>query len=222
MKDKAVVLLSGGLDSSTVLFIAKKKYKCHCLIFDYGQRHRREIESAKKVAKFTGCDYKIMRISFFWKGSSLLDKTKKIPYNIVGTIGNVGNIGKDIPSTYVPARNTVFLSYAASFAEAIGAKKIFIGANAVDFSGYPDCRPQYYKIFNKLLEVGTKNRNIKIETPIIHKTKEEIVKLGIKFGVPFNLTWTCYSGGKKPCGKCDSCVLRAKGFSKAKVKDPLL
>src|SRR3989339_1414373 len=134
-RGKAVVLLSGGLDSSTVLYVAKKKYKCSCLIFDYGQRHNRELKSAKKISDFTGCNYKVIKIIFPWKGSSLIDKNKKIPYN--------KKIGKEIPSTYVPGRNTIFLSYALSFAETIDAKKIFIGANAVDFSGYPDCRPQY-------------------------------------------------------------------------------
>ncbi len=215
MKNNAVVLLSGGLDSSTVLYIAKKKsQRCSCLIFDYGQRHSRELKSAKKIASFTDCDYKVIKIIFPWKGSSLIDKNKKIPYNkkIIG----------EIPSTYVPGRNTIFLSYALSFAETIGAKKIFIGANAVDFSGYPDCRPQYYKNFNKLLAVGTKNGDIKIETPLLYKTKKEIVELAVRLGVPLELTWSCYSGGKKPCGKCDSCILRAKGFALAGRKDPII
>jgi len=213
-RGKAVVLLSGGMDSSTVLYIAKKKYqRCICLIFDYGQRHNRELESAKKIARFAGCNYKIVKIIFPWKGSSLIDKTEKIPYN--------KKIGREIPSTYVPGRNTIFLSYALSFAETIGAKKIFIGANAVDFSGYPDCRPQYYKNFNKLLSVGTKNGDIKIETPLLYKTKKEIVKLAVKLGVPLDMTWSCYTGGKKPCGKCDACILRAKGFKEANKKDPL-
>lgn len=217
MKSKAVVLLSGGLDSSTVLFIAKKKYKCHCLLFDYGQKHRRELASAGKIAKAAGCGYRVVKISLAWKGSSLLDENKKIP-----AVAADAKIGKGIPSTYVPGRNTIFLSYAVSLAETIGAKKIFIGANAVDFSGYPDCRPQYFGIFNKLLSVGTKNKNIRIETPIINKTKKEIVELGIKHRVPFRLTWTCYRGGKIPCGKCDACILRAKGFKEAGLKDPLV
>ena len=217
MKNKAVVLLSGGLDSSTVLFVAKKKYKCHCLIFNYGQKHRREITSARKIADVAGCDYRVVKIFFPWKGSSLIDKSKKIPSAAADV-----KIGKNIPSTYVPGRNTIFLSYAVSLAETIGAKRIFIGANAVDFSGYPDCRPQDYKSLNKLLAVGTKNKNIKIETPIIDKTKKEIVRLGIKHKVPFELTWTCYRGGKIPCGKCDACILRAKGFEETELKDPLL
>ncbi|MDD5686687.1 MAG: 7-cyano-7-deazaguanine synthase QueC [Elusimicrobia bacterium] len=215
-RDKAIVLLSGGLDSSVVLFTNKEKYECHCLGYDYGQRHNREIKSAEKIAAIAGCDYKIVRISFPWKGSPLIDKSKKIPYN------DSSGIGKSIPSTYVPGRNTVFLSYALSFAETIGAKKILIGVNAVDYSGYPDCRPEYYKYFNKMLSVGTRDRNIKIETPIIYKTKKDIVKLGLKYAVPLELTWSCYSGEKKPCGKCDACVLRAKGFSEANMEDPLL
>lgn len=215
MKNKAVVLLSGGLDSSTVLYIAKKKYrKCSCLIFDYGQRHSRELKSAERIAACAGCNYKTVKIFFPWKGSPLIDKNKKIPYNT--------KIGGEIPSTYVPGRNTVFLSYALSFAETINAEKIFIGVNAVDFSGYPDCRPQYYKNFNKLLAVGTKNGNIKIETPLLYKTKKGIVELAVKLGVPLELTWSCYSGGKKPCGKCDSCILRAKGFALAGRKDPII
>ncbi|MEW6556454.1 MAG: 7-cyano-7-deazaguanine synthase QueC [Elusimicrobiota bacterium] len=221
MKPKAVVLLSGGLDSATALFIAKKKYTTYCLIFDYGQRHKKEIESAQKIASITGCKYQIVKIAFPWKGSSLIDKTKKIPYNKI--------IGDSIPSTYVPGRNTIFLSYALSYAETIGAIKIFIGANAVDFSGYPDCRPQYYKSFNRILYNGTKTKGetkggtkIKIETPLLYKTKKEIVELGFKYKVPFELTWSCYSGKKYPCGKCDACILRANGFAKANRKDPIL
>jgi len=216
-KDKAVVLLSGGLDSSTVLFMAKQKYDCTCLVFQYGQRHTREIESAKKIAKRAGCGYKLIKINLPWKGSSLTDTKSRIPSNRPCDIGKHG-----VPSTYVPGRNTIFLSYAVSFAEAEGAKKIFIGANAVDFSGYPDCRPEYYRNFNRLLKAGTRNKNIKIVTPLIFKTKSDIVNLGLKHNVPFNLTWSCYKGGKIPCGVCDSCILRAKGFEGAKRKDPLV
>jgi 7-cyano-7-deazaguanine synthase len=216
-KEKAVVLLSGGLDSSTVLYMALPKYECTCLIFRYGQRHEREICSAKKIAKSAGCDYKVVNVSFPWKGSSLTDTSEKIPVHKPDEIGV-----NDIPSTYVPGRNTVFLSYALSLAEVIGAKKIFIGANAVDFSGYPDCRPEYYRSFNRLLRVGTKAGDIQIVTPLISMTKEDIVKTGIKYRVPFQFTWSCYTGGKSPCGKCDSCVLRARGFSNAGYIDPAL
>ena len=121
-------------------------------------------------------------------------------------------IGKSIPSTYVPGRNTVFLSFAISYAESIGADAIFIGANAVDFSGYPDCRPEYYKAFRKLIQKGTKAKTIKIMTPLIKMTKSQIIRLGLKLGAPLFLTWSCYKGGKKPCGVCDSCRLREKGF----------
>jgi len=216
-KDKAVVLLSGGLDSSTVLFMAKEKYDCTCLIFLYGQKHTREIESAKQIARHAGCKYKLISINLPWKGSSLTDKKTKIPSNKPAEIGKHG-----VPSTYVPGRNTIFISYAVSLAEAEGAKKIFIGANAVDFSGYPDCRPEYYENFNRLLKAGTRNKNIKIVTPLISKTKSDIVKLGIKYAVPFGLTWSCYRGKNAPCGVCDSCVLRAKGFEEAKKNDPLI
>ncbi|MFH1540677.1 MAG: 7-cyano-7-deazaguanine synthase QueC [Elusimicrobiota bacterium] len=221
MKNSVVVLLSGGLDSSTVLYIEKEKYKCNCLIFDYGQRHSRELKSAQKIAISAGCNYKTIKIFLPWGGSSLIDKSKKIPHNKIKNIENP----QQIPSTYVPARNTIFLSYALSFAETIGAKKIFIGANAVDFSGYPDCRPQYYKNFNKLISVAisaVKNGGIKIEVPLLYKTKKEIVKLAVKLKVPLGLTWSCYAGGKKPCGKCDSCILRAKGFAQADKKDPTI
>lgn len=216
MKDKAIVLLSGGLDSSTVLFIAKKLHKCHCLIFDYGQKHIRELNSAVKIAKLAGCDYKIIKMCFPWKGSSLTDDGLNIPYH------PRKKIGKSVPDTYVPGRNTIFISYAVSFAEAIGAKKIYIGANAVDFSGYPDCRPQYYAAFNNLLKFGTKRGDIKIEIPLIKKTKKEIVNLAFKYSVPLKYTWSCYRGGDVPCGHCDSCVLRQEGFSAAGKKDPLL
>lgn len=216
-KDKAVVLLSGGLDSSTVLFMARRKYDCTCLIFQYGQRHTREIESAKNIALKAGCAWHLIKIRFPWGGSSLTDKKSKIPSNKLPDIGKHG-----VPSTYVPGRNTVFISYAVSFAEAAGAKKIFIGANALDYSGYPDCRPEYYRDFNRLLKSGTRNKDIRIVTPLISKTKTDIVNLGVKYRVPFELTWSCYKGGKNPCGKCDSCVLRAKGFEGAGRKDPLV
>lgn len=214
---KAIVLLSGGLDSATTLFYAKKKgYKVYCLIFDYGQRHKREISSAVKIAKKAGCKYEVIRIKFPWKGSSLLDRKIKLPKSL----------SKAIPSTYVPARNTIFLSFALSYAEAVGAADIFIGANALDFSGYPDCRPKYYKVFNRLSRVATKsgveNKAIKIHTPLIDKTKKEIVLLAKRLKVPLELTWSCYRGGTKPCGVCDSCRLRQRGFRRAGVKDPLV
>jgi 7-cyano-7-deazaguanine synthase len=217
---KAVVLLSGGLDSATVLFYVRSKgYDAHCLIFTYGQRHSRETKQAIAIASSSGSTYDVLNITLPWKGSSLLDKKAVIPHNAIID-------PKEIPSTYVPGRNTVFLSFALSCAEAIGARKIFIGANAVDYSGYPDCRPEYFAVFSKMAGLGTKagikGRPIKIEAPLLHKSKADIVKLGLKLGVPFEMTWSCYKGGKRPCGKCDSCILRSKGFNQAGIKDPSL
>ncbi|MCD6413148.1 MAG: 7-cyano-7-deazaguanine synthase QueC [Elusimicrobia bacterium] len=213
-KKKAVVLLSGGLDSSTTLYLAKSRgWDVHCLIFSYGQRHSREVKSAVSIAKKTRSSYSLVNINLPWCGSSLIDKSKKIP---------PGKIGRErIPSTYVPGRNTIFLSYAFSFCEAKKIPAIFIGANAVDFSGYPDCRPCYYRAFNRLLEHASV-AGVKIVTPLIRKSKRDIVLLGHKLGVPFEMTWSCYRGGDKPCGDCDSCRLRAKGFEDAGLADPLV
>ncbi len=163
------------------------------------------------MAKLTKVPYQILKIKFPWKGSSLLDKKMPIPKSRfpVSPFTRLSNI----PSTYVPARNTIFLSFALSFAEAIGAQAIFIGANALDYSGYPDCRPDYYAAYQKVIEKGTKAKKIKIVTPLIDLTKAEIIKLGRKLGAPLEMTWSCYQGGSKPCGVCDSCRLRAKGFS---------
>jgi 7-cyano-7-deazaguanine synthase len=215
---KAVVLLSGGLDSAVTLYLAKRNgYRCFCLSFCYGQRHSREVDQAKKIAKRAGADWQKIKFDLPWKGSSLLDFRKGLPKGVANR--------KEIPSTYVPARNTIFLSLALSFAEAIGAQAIFIGANAVDFSGYPDCRPQFYRAFGKVISTGTKaglgKRSPKIKVPLIRKSKAQIIKTGLRLGVPFEITWSCYRGGKKPCGTCDSCVLREKGFKEAGVNDPL-
>lgn len=210
---KAVVLFSGGLDSTTTLYIARRQgYKIFCLIFDYCQRHRKEIYSAIKIAKITGSQYKIVKFRLPWGGSILLDRRLKIQ----------AGISKGIPSTYVPARNTIFLSFGISYAEAIGAEKIFIGANSIDFSGYPDCRPRYFMAFEKLIAEGTKVGKIKIEVPLLKMSKAEIIKIGTSLGVPYELSWSCYMGGKKPCGKCDSCIFRKKGFKEAGLPDPLL
>ncbi len=218
---KAIVLLSGGLDSATVLYMAlNKNYDCRCLIFDYGQRHKKEVRRAVKIAKAVDCDYKIIKLPFFWGGSSLLDKKAPLRRR------SVKEIGKDIPSTYVPSRNTVFLSVAASAAEAAGAGAIFMGANALDYSGYPDCRPEYFRAFEVLLKKGTKagaeGRRVRIITPLIGKTKAEIIKIGGRLKVPYHLTWSCYAGEKMPCMKCDACLLRQKGFQEAGVKDTLI
>jgi len=213
---KAIVLLSGGLDSATTLYIAKSEgYQCQGLVFDYGQRHKREIEAAKKISSLAKCPIKIIKIALPWKGSALLDNKIKLP-------GSRVKVSSNIPVTYVPGRNIIFLSFALSFAEAISASAIFIGANALDYSGYPDCRPEFFAAFRKIVSTGTKagveNKSIEIKTPLINKTKAEIIKLGRKLGVPFESTWSCYKGGKKPCGKCDSCYFREKGFREAGIK----
>lgn len=218
---RCVVLLSGGLDSATALYFARKKrFLPFCLIFDYGQRHSREIASAGKIARAAGCPYRIVKISLPWLGSSLLDKKIKIP-EVTKSPAT-----KAIPSTYVPGRNIIFLSFALSFAEAIKAKAIFIGANAVDYSGYPDCRPEFYRAFEKVISRGTKagveKIKIKIQTPLINLTKAQIIELGTILKVPYELTWSCYQGKRCPCGKCDSCFYRAKGFREAGLKDPAL
>lgn len=214
MKNKpAVVLLSGGLDSATVLYLAKAKgYTCHCLIFDYGQLHRKEINCAANIAKASGSAYRILKIDFPWKGSALLDRKIKVPDKII----------KGIPPTYVPARNIIFLSFALSFAETIKAKAIFIGAHAQDYSGYPDCRPEFFKAFARMAKAGTYGGiRIKILAPLLNKKKAQIISLGQRLGVPFNLSWSCYRGAKLPCGVCDSCHYRAKGFQEAGLVDPL-
>ncbi|MDO8603272.1 MAG: 7-cyano-7-deazaguanine synthase QueC [Candidatus Omnitrophota bacterium] len=207
MIKKAVVLLSGGMDSAVTLFISRKEgYKPYCLTFDYGQRHKKEILFAKKIAQAAKSSCTVLKICLPWKKSALLDKNIKVPEN------RKLSSKENIPPTYVPARNTIFLSFALSYAEAIGAKTVFIGANAIDFSGYPDCRPEYYKVFNELFKKATKLKGIKIVAPLLYKTKEDIVKLGKQLGVDFKRTWSCYKGGEKPCGVCDACRLRSKGF----------
>jgi 7-cyano-7-deazaguanine synthase len=220
MNKKAVILLSGGLDSSTTLYYALSQgYDCYCLIFDYGQKHKKEIIQAKAVARKAGCSCVCVKISLPWKGSALLDKKISIPRN--RSLKTQG-----IPITYVPGRNIIFLSFAASFAEAIGAKTIFIGANAVDYSGYPDCRPEFIRSYQAMLEHGLKTsvegKSIVVKTPLIHLSKARIVQLAVKLKVPLQLTWSCYNGATKPCGVCDSCRLRAQGFAQAKIKDRAL
>lgn len=221
---RAIVLLSGGLDSAAALYLARAKgFRCTCLIFDYGQRHRKEIASAKKIAARAGCAAEVIKIKLPRQGSSLLERKIRIRkgVSISGVQGS-----KKIPNTYVPARNLIFLSFAISYAEATGAGTIFIGAHAQDYSGYPDCRPEFYRSLRKLISVGTKSgvekQGIEIKVPLLNKDKAGIIRLAIRLGVPLELTWSCYRGLRHPCGNCDSCYYRGKGFREAGVRDPLL
>lgn len=219
---KAVVLLSGGLDSSTTLAIADQhNEKVHALTFKYGQKNDKEINSAEKLADhFSVEEHKVLNIQVDKIGrSSLLESGDDIPDH------EKDEIGDEIPSTYVPARNIIFLSYALSYAESIEADHIYIGATSRDYSGYPDCRPEFFDAFQKVIEEGTKrgveNKSIQIKHPIINMSKAEIVKKGDELNVPFHMTWSCYKGDKKACGKCDSCKLRLKGFEEADLEDPI-
>jgi 7-cyano-7-deazaguanine synthase len=219
---KAIVLLSGGLDSATVLYWALKNgWQPQALIFEYGQRHSREVHSARALCRKSGVPFKMAGIKLPWGGSSLLDKKSPLP-----RIKDARRIGKEIPSTYVPGRNTLFLSYGLSFAEAAGARAVMIGANALDYSGYPDCRPDFIAAMSRVFKLGTKagrqGKPVKIIAPLLKLSKARIIKLGSKLGVPYELTWSCYRGGKKPCGVCDSCRLRTRGFKEAGKKDPAL
>ncbi|HQO37521.1 MAG TPA: 7-cyano-7-deazaguanine synthase QueC [Candidatus Omnitrophota bacterium] len=218
----AVVLLSGGLDSAVTLYYAMRKgFSCTCLSFDYGQRHRREMQSAARIARYARCKHYVIQVRFPWKGSSLLDASARLPERRAGARTGAAAI----PNTYVPGRNIIFLSFAVSCAEAINARAVFIGANAVDYSGYPDCRPAFYKAFRNAVSRGTRcgveQHPVKIATPLIDMTKAGIVELGTRLKVPFGLTWSCYRGGQAPCGKCDSCFYRRKGFQEAGMIDPL-
>lgn len=224
MQKKAIVLLSGGLDSTTVLAIAKNLgYETYALSFSYGQRHEIELECAKNVAQTFGAkEHKIANIDLRMFGGSALTDEIEVPKD--------QEITQDkIPVTYVPARNTIFLSYALAYAETIGAFDIFIGVNAIDYSGYPDCRPDFINTFEKLADLATAagvedKGKFKIHTPLIELTKSQIIEEGIKNGVDYSITHSCYDpiiDGDKiiACGKCDSCQLRLEGFEKAGLKD---
>lgn len=211
-KKRAVVLLSGGIDSATTLYWAKAKgYKIYTLIFSYGQKHSREVKRAVKIAEEAEVPFTVLKIHLPWGGSSLIEKNKRVPERKPAK-------GK-VPSTYVPGRNTIFISYAFSFCEAETASFIFIGANALDFSGYPDCRPEYITAFNSLLKKASL-RGVKLKAPLLHMTKKEIVLLAFRLKVPVGLTWSCYRGGRRPCGLCSSCRIRTRGFREAGIKDP--
>ena len=220
---EAIVLLSGGLDSSTVLAMAVgDRYEVVALTFDYGQKHMRELNSARKIVKhFKVKEHIIIPLDLGrLLKSSLTNGSMAIPK---GRCKDA--IGKGVPSTYVPSRNIIFLSIASSIAESRGAEAVFIAANSVDFGGYPDCTPEFIAAFQKTLDVGTKagmeGRPIKVLAPILQMSKAEIVKEAVRRQVPLELTWSCYEGGVKACGRCDSCQLRLQGFADAGIEDPL-
>jgi len=221
-KTKAVVLLSGGLDSTTVLAIAQSRgFTCNCLSFHYGQRQSIELERARAIARQAGvARHLVLRVDLDAIGGSALTADIEVPKD-----RPVGEMEKDIPVTYVPGRNIIFLAHALSWAEVLGASDIFLGINAVDYSGYPDCRPEYLQAFADAVMKGTRagqdGKKIEIKAPLIRLSKKDIVLLGERLGVPFEQTWSCYEGGDAPCGFCDACLLRAKGFSEAGVPEPV-
>lgn len=218
---KAVVLLSGGLDSTTALYLAKKEgFEVYAISFDYGQKHDKELECAKTIAEEAGvADYIVVKTNMnTWCGSALTDSSIEVPE------GNIDS--KEIPVTYVPARNMIFLSFAASYAEVVGAQDIFIGVSEVDYSGYVDCRQEFLDSMEKTINLGTvcgaeQGKKIKIRAPFINMTKAEEVKLGMELGVDYGKTWSCYNGGEEACGTCDSCKLRLAAFENAGHKDPI-
>lgn len=263
---KAVVLLSGGIDSSTTLAVTKSEgYELYALSFDYGQRHKRELESARMVAQSIGVKkHLVIKFDLREIGGSALTSKIEVPkrvrsselgvqsYNQTHNSKLITHNSETIPITYVPARNTIFLSFALSWAEVLEAPEIFIGANAVDYSGYPDCRPEYLKAFEEMATLATKisvegKIRFRINAPLLNLTKAEIIKKGMELGLDYSLTWSCYdpqpaiagvrsqkseeeknselrtlNSKLMPCGRCDSCLFRAKGFKEAGVKDPLL
>jgi 7-cyano-7-deazaguanine synthase len=224
MKKKAVVLLSGGLDSSTVLpYAISQDYEVHALSFDYGQKHKFELDAANRIAKANSVQkHTLMTIDLRSFGGSALTADIEVPKDQSGAVQST-----EIPITYVPARNTIFLSFALALAEVSGAFDIFIGVNSLDYSGYPDCRPEFIEAFEKLANLATKagveGGAYKIHTPLLKLTKAEIVKLGVSLGVDYSMTHTCYDPYENgdPCGCCDACNLRQNGFRQAGLVDPL-
>lgn len=222
---KAIVILSGGLDSTTCMGIAKAQgYELYPLTFDYGQRHKSEIKNARQVAEFYGVAqrHKIVSLGFLkeFGGSALTDESIEVP-----PAGESGPVDSDIPVTYVPGRNLLFLSIATSYAEVTGAEAIYIGVNALDYSGYPDCRPEFIRKVEEVMalatRVGVEGGPMRIETPLIHWSKADIIREGTRLGVPYQLTTSCYNGQDAACGECDSCRLRLKGFAEAGLTDPI-
>jgi len=219
----AVCLLSGGLDSATAAAIARSRgFEVYALSFDYGQRHRRELDAARAVARSLGAARHVV-LGFdlrLWGGSALTSGIE-LPSG-----RSPEEMSREIPVTYVPARNIIFLSFALAWAETLDARHIFIGANQLDYSGYPDCREEFLRAFERMAAVGTKagveGRPVRIEAPLVHMSKADIIREGARLGVDFGLTWSCYGGGERPCGECDSCILREKGFREAGQSDPLL
>ncbi len=214
---KAVVLLSGGLDSATVLAITSQAFECHAISFNYAQRSLSEINAARQLAKRYAINHQIIKIDEgVMVGSALTDMTIAVP----------GKMSDGIPVTYVPARNTLFLSHALAIAEVLSSQDIFIGVNAVDYSGYPDCRPEYISAFENMANLATKagveGRRLRLHTPLIDKSKAEIIAMGTKAGVDYSLTVSCYQANEQgeACGNCDSCHLRRKGFEDAGITDP--
>ena len=226
MHPKAIILLSGGLDSTTTCAIAKDQgYQLFTLSFDYGQRHRVELDRARSIADKMGvAEHQEMTIDLRQFGGSALTDTIEVPQN-----RNEDEMAGQIPVTYVPARNTIFLSFALAFAEVREATDIFIGVNAIDYSGYPDCRPEFISAFEKLANLATKagtedKKKLRIHTPLIQLSKAEIIQKGLDLGVDFSLTHSCYipDDQGRACGKCDSCLLRLVGFKNAGAKDPAI
>jgi 7-cyano-7-deazaguanine synthase len=223
MHKKAVVLLSGGLDSSTALAIAHQQgFELHALSFDYGQRHQREVDAAAAVARHYGVQYqKTITIDLRAFGGSALTADFDVPHS-----RSLEKMSQEIPITYVPARNTIFLSFALAYAEVTDADDIFLGINAIDYSGYPDCRPEYLEAYERMANLATKattqdGRVFHIHAPLLRMDKAEIIRKGIELGVPYELTWSCYEGGELACGTCDSCLLRLNGFAEAGLQDPI-
>src|SRR5512136_2784180 len=223
-KRKAVILSSGGIDSTTAMAVAKREgYELYCLSFDYGQRHAVELDASRKIADVLGArQHLVIRINLGKIGGSALTADIAVPHG-----RNEEQLASGIPVTYVPARNTIFLSYALAWAEVLEAADIFIGVNAVDYSGYPDCRPEYIHAFENMANLAIKaavedHMRIRIRTPLINMTKADIIRRGVELGVDYGLTHSCYDPSESglPCGSCDSCLLRKKGFSEAGMVDP--